>query len=89
MDLTTLRLDINSIDESIVSLLNRRFEIALKIGTLKSAQNIPVYNEAREQEVLDLIRKKNPGPLADNQLTQIFQTIIDVCRKAQIQSRKD
>ncbi len=89
MNLNNLRSEIDRVDEALVSLLNKRANIALQIGELKIKHNLPVFHEFRENEVLDFVKKKTRGPLNEDQIETIFQTIIETCRNAQHQSRKD
>jgi len=89
MNLNDLRFEINRIDEALVTLLNKRATLALQIGELKIKQNLPVLNEARETEVLDFVKKNNTGPLNDDQIVTLFQKMMEICRNAQYQSRKD
>lgn len=52
MDLNNARTEINNIDEEIVHLLEKRFNIVIKIGQYKKENNIPVYDEEREKAVI-------------------------------------
>ena len=89
MELNILRSQINEIDEKLIDLLNKRLKIALHIGKIKTEQKLPVFNETREKEVLDFVKTKNTGPLKEDQVETIFQMIMEICRNAQHQSRKD
>ena len=62
--INSLRENIDSIDNSIIDLLNSRFSFCETIGVLKKANNIPtVYDPAREQTIINRLslREKYPG----------------------------
>lgn len=52
-DLKEIREEINEIDEQLVELFKRRMNCAKDVGNYKKANNIPILNQAREQEILD------------------------------------
>ncbi len=76
MTLDELRKQIDAIDEELVAILNRRAEIVVEIGRLKSAEGAPVYAPDREKAVLDKIRKANKGPLPDKTLAAIYRELM-------------
>ena len=54
-DLNEIRKEINEIDEQLVKLFVRRMKCTKDVGEYKKANNIPVYNEDREREILDRV----------------------------------
>jgi chorismate mutase/prephenate dehydratase len=76
MNLDELRKQIDLVDEELVALLNRRAEIVVEIGRLKSGSGTPIYAPDREKAVLDKIRKANKGPLADRTLVAIYRELM-------------
>lgn len=78
-ELQTLREGINKIDKEIVDLLNKRGNIALNIGRIKSSANKTYYSPGRESEVFKNIRGYNNGPLKGGHLQNIFREIISAC----------
>jgi chorismate mutase / prephenate dehydratase len=76
MSLDDLRKQIDAIDEELVAILNRRAEIVVQIGRLKSAEGTPIYAPDREKAVLDKIRKANKGPLPDKTLVAIYRELM-------------
>jgi chorismate mutase len=79
--LDALRRRIDAIDEQIVRLLNERSACALEIGAIKRARGLPVYQPAREQEVLAHVRAANGGPLDAAAITRLYERIIDEARR--------
>jgi chorismate mutase len=80
-DITALRSQIDAVDEQLVRLLNARAAHALAIGRLKEQAHEPVYQPAREADVLAHVRLVNQGPLDDGAVTRLFERIIDEARR--------
>ncbi|MCM8763259.1 MAG: prephenate dehydratase [Candidatus Omnitrophica bacterium] len=76
MSLTTLRREINKIDNRITQLLNQRARITLKIGQIKSRMGKSIYAPDREDEILRRLTKKNKGPLSKDALLAIYREIM-------------
>ncbi len=53
--LDEIRKEINEIDEQLVELFVRRMNCSKDVAEYKTANNIPILNEARENEVLDRV----------------------------------
>jgi chorismate mutase len=79
-DLEDLRRRIDLLDESLVKLLNARAACALEIGRLKREMKIPIYQPAREAEVLKNVEQANLGPLDHPAMRRLFERIIDEAR---------
>ncbi|MBP7652348.1 prephenate dehydratase [Candidatus Dependentiae bacterium] len=61
LDISELRKNINVIDKKIISLLDQRLSYAEKIGKIKKKLNLPVFDPARENEILNSIKSLNKG----------------------------
>ena len=95
-DLEDLRKRIDLLDQSLVKLLNARAACALEIGRLKREMKLPIYQPAREAEVLQNVEKANLGPLDQPAMKRLFERIIDEARhleriaeEVQSESKKD
>lgn len=93
-DLEDLRKRIDLLDESLVKLLNARAACALEIGRLKREMKMPIYQPARETEVLRNVERANLGPLDHAAMKRLFERIIDEARHLErvaedVQSQKD
>lgn len=53
-DLNNLRKKIDEIDENIISLLKKRFDIVGEIKKIKNENNISVIDGQRQKQLLDL-----------------------------------
>ncbi len=71
------RTEIDAIDGEILQLLNRRAEIALRVGAAKTDANASLCDPDRESEVLHRLIDENTGPFDDRGIANIFQRIID------------
>ena len=81
--ITNPRTEIDAIDDEMLRLLNRRVEIALRVGEVKRREDISLCDHNREREVLTRLRGQNPGPLNEQNVSNIFQRIIDECLHVQ------
>lgn len=83
MNFASLRQEIDRIDEQIVDLLNERATLAQEIGTLKGHSGARVQDKRREEAVLYHVQSHNQGPLSHDDITAIFERIIQSCRDLQ------
>lgn len=74
--LKRLRKKIDSIDSSIVTLLNRRADISKKIGLFKQSKSLQVYAPDRESEIYAKVARENRGPLPDASLRSVYKEIM-------------
>ena len=79
-DMEPWRLCINSLDRTIIRLLNERALCAKAIGQIKKHNGIPVYDPRREEFVLDNVQSHNEGPLSNEAVRRLFERIIDEIR---------
>jgi len=85
-DIDALRRQIDAIDAKLVELLNARAACAVEIGRLKELAGLPVYQPAREAEVLEHVRAANHGPLDHAAMTRLFERVIDEARRIERQA---
>ncbi|RPH94374.1 MAG: hypothetical protein EHM72_15655 [Calditrichaeota bacterium] len=83
MKIFDYRKQIDRIDKRILILLNQRAKLALKIGDEKIKYNIAVESKEREEAVLLGLLDGNKGPLNDEDVFKIYQSIIYACRNLQ------
>jgi chorismate mutase len=83
MNISDWRRRMDEIDKKLVDLLNERCKCALEIGNIKQQSNIPLYQPAREKEVLANAETNNRGPLTDAAIRRLFERIIDEARSAE------
>lgn len=83
MNLNQLRKQIDEIDLKLLSLLNRRAALAVKIGQIKRRRGLPVFDSRREEAVLRRISRIHRGPLTALSIRRIFRGIFSHSRKLQ------
>ena len=83
MDIADWRKKIDELDTRLVELLNARAQCAVEIGRLKRNSSMPIYEPDREKIIFENISRKNPGPLSNIQLRQVYERLIDVMRQIQ------
>lgn len=76
IDLAMVRQRINDLDRQLVSVLNERSSLVVKVGEHKRAVGLPVYTPHRESEVLERALKANTGPLPDRTLEAIYRELM-------------
>lgn len=82
-DLGALRDRIDTIDATILKLLNERAQIALEVAEVKqtSAGDVPpvFYRPEREAQVLRRMMEENPGPLSGEKVALVYRQIMSAC----------
>ena len=81
MDIEHWRKEIDEVDAELLRLLSVRARLALKVGALNKAQQIPFCDPDREEYVLSRLRHLNPGPLDDRAVNKLFRRIIREARR--------
>ncbi len=88
--LKELRNEIDSIDNEILTLLNKRMQIVKKVGDLKNNTNAPVYRPEREREIIQRLTnlsKKQNGILGKDEIEAIFLEIFAISRALERKER--
>ncbi len=75
-NLTSLRKKIDSIDTTLVSLLNERACISQTIGENKLKSNKGIYAPHREKEVLKRIKQLNKGPMTQEAFEAVYREVM-------------
>ena len=83
MDIEYWRNEIDEVDAQLLRLLNMRARLALKVGALKKAKQLPFCDPDREQYVLTRLKHLNTGPLDDRAVYKLFRRIIRESRRIQ------
>lgn len=68
---------IDDIDVTLVDLLNRRAGVVEDVAAAKRVLRKEVDDPGRREQVLAHARAQNAGPLSNEELTSIFERIID------------
>lgn len=74
--LVKLREEIDEIDDSIIELLNKRFNITDAVAEYKNKNNIGMTDANREQSMFDRMKKMSTHPALTNIIEKLYSTII-------------
>jgi len=79
--LSSLRDEIDQIDDMLLSLFSKRAAITQKVGQLKKASGVDVeyYRPDREAKIMRRLKRANKGPLTDESLIHLMREVISVC----------
>ncbi len=83
MDIEHWRKEIDEIDAELLRLLNVRARLALKVGALKEAAQLPYCDPERERCVLQRLQEINSGPLDERAVGKVFRRIIRESRRVE------
>jgi len=83
MKLSKYRQAIDDIDDQLLTLLNQRARLVLKIAQEKFDKRIAVLASTREQEIYERLSKRNQGPLEEKHVREIFAIIISTSKNLQ------
>jgi chorismate mutase len=81
--LAVCRRKIDALDLELRDLLNRRARIVDDVVRAKETLTMPVYEAAREEDVVRKVIAGNPGPLSDQAFRHIFESIMREMRLIQ------
>lgn len=82
MDLHDYRRELDGIDKELLALFGQRMEIAAKIGEYKKENNLPVFDPARERQILLNIREQSPEGMGDYAVA-LYSLIFELSRASQ------
>ena len=77
-DIEKLRNEIDKIDDEILFLLSKRFEISSLIGEIKKKENMPIFQQSRELFIMRKIKLQAEKYKLNK---EIFKEIYDVILK--------
>lgn len=84
MDLNIIREEINKIDKELVLLLEKRFDIVMKVRYYKKQNNLPILDENREKTVIKNCINNLNNKDYSSQIEEIYKHIMSLSRQLQI-----
>ena len=75
-EMKNLRREIDGIDSEILKLLNRRAQLAIKVGKVKADRKADIHAPHREREIFDRLEKENEGPFPSEAIRAVFREIM-------------
>ncbi len=79
-ELLALREQIDALDRDLLTLLNQRAAVALKVGEVKKKEGSVTFRPEREAQVIDGLKAVNQGPLSSDSVAPIWREIMSACR---------
>ena len=86
-NLAALRARIDAIDRELLAALNRRADLAARVGDVKKLDGSPVFRPEREAQVIAGLEAANTGPLMRESVAPIWREIMSACRAIEAKSR--
>lgn len=82
-ELDQCRKEIDEIDNELIELFERRLDVAVRVAEYKKNNNLPIYNEERESQVIE----KNVGNLKNKKYDilsrRFFINLMELSRSLQ------
>lgn len=72
---------IDSLDEQLIALLNKRATESLAIRALKPQAQMGLYDPKREEEIFVRLEELNEGPMYNDDVREIYATILKVMKE--------
>jgi chorismate mutase/prephenate dehydratase len=82
-DIDTIRSRIDALDNELLELLRRRFELCVEMGRIKSRGDREVFDPAREEAILERLTSKARPPLSPAMVESVFTRIFGISRSLQ------
>ncbi|MBC8211602.1 MAG: prephenate dehydratase [Gammaproteobacteria bacterium] len=84
LDLDALRNQIDTIDEQLLTLFNRRAACAIQVAeskkqSLKAGEKLKFFRPDREAQVIQRIKDMNKGPLSDREAGRLIREVMSAC----------
>jgi len=80
-----LRERVDEVDRELIEALSERARIVQEIMVLKTEAGASVYDPRREEDILRSVVERNPGPIYDSSMRDIFELILHRIRDLEIQ----
>ncbi|MGO2963704.1 MAG: chorismate mutase [Carnobacterium maltaromaticum] len=77
------RAEIDQIDRELVALFERRMAIVTEIGEIKKANSLPIFDEAREINVIERAEERLANSDYAPYVGQLFKNLMNVTKEYQ------
>ncbi|KTT21823.1 prephenate dehydratase [Pseudacidovorax intermedius] len=78
-NLAPLRERIDALDAQLLDLLNQRAHVAELVGEVKKREGTPYFRPDRVAQVIEKVKRNNPGPLKGAHVEAIWREIMSAC----------
>ena len=73
------RARISAADDDILAALNHRLQLVSELHAHKRRQGYPLFDGGREQAVVKRAIARNPGPLSDQAVADLYALLLPLC----------
>jgi chorismate mutase/prephenate dehydratase len=77
--LADLRVQIDTLDQRLIELLNQRAHVAEQVGEVKKREGTPFFRPDRVAQVIEKMQHANAGPLKSLHVAAIWREIMSAC----------
>lgn len=81
--LKELRKEIDLIDNQLIDLFIKRFNLSIEVKKVKQENNILVLDSKREQEIIEKVKSINADDNIKNAIEEVYLTILNSSKKLQ------
>lgn len=78
-NLADLRVQIDTLDKQLLTLLNQRALVAEQVGEVKKREGTPFFRPDRVAQVIEKIQLANQGPLKNEHVAAVWREIMSAC----------
>lgn len=82
-ELQEIRVEIDEIDRSLLQLFNRRMTLSQRVGGIKAAKGLSLFDPGREELIIEGLTRSNEGPIRPESLRAIYREIFAASRLLQ------
>jgi len=76
-----VRREISDLDRALVELVNKRLRLVARLKKYKDEHGIGFVDLAREEWMLQYLRRMNRGPLSADGLAELYHEILDLMKR--------
>ncbi len=77
--LASYRERISAADDGVLAAVNHRLQLVAELHAHKRASGLPLFDAARERDVVARAIVRNRGPLSDDGVRQLFALLLPLC----------
>ena len=76
-----VRREISDLDRALVELVNKRLRLVARLKRYKDEHGIGFVDLAREEWMLQYLRRMNRGPLSAEGLSELYHELLDLMKR--------
>lgn len=77
------RREIDQLDQELVALFEKRMAVVTEIGKIKKAQGLPIFDETREDAVIQRAKERLENPVYTPYIEEFFKDLMTTTKKFQ------